>query len=102
MKPAQVDISETCQYITDVLHSPSAASGYIALIDNTIQSLKNNPCRSPLVRNDYLASKGYRITLVKKHLIFYIVHDEIKTVSVMRVLYERRDWLRLLRADDDE
>lgn len=35
---------------------------------------------------------------LKKHLVFFIVHEEIQTMSIMRVLYRRRDWMRLLKV----
>ena len=37
--------------------------------------------------------------VVKTHLIFFVIREEIKTVSIMRVLYGRRDWLRILKVE---
>ena len=99
MKPAQIEMRDTYQYIAEDLHNPTAASRRITLIDEAIQSLKKNPARFPLVRNDYLASKGYRMIVVKNHLIFFIIREKEQAVSVMRVLYGRRDWLRMLKVD---
>ena len=99
MKPAQIEMRETYQYIAEDLQNPTAASRRITLIDEAIQSLKKNPTRFPLVRDDYLASKGYRMIVVKNHLVFFVVREEAKAVSVMRVLYGRRDWLRMLRVE---
>ena len=102
MKPAQMEMREIWRYIAEELHNPVAASKRILLIDDAIQSLKENPARYPLVRDDYLASKGYRLIVVKKHLVFFIVHEKLQVVSVMRVLFGRRDWVRLLRVESEQ
>ena len=99
IKPAQNEIREIYRYIVDDLQNPTAAVNRITLIDENIQSLKESPARFPLVRDDYLASKGFRTIVVKNHLIFFIIREETKVVSVMRVLYERRDWLRILKVE---
>jgi plasmid stabilization system protein ParE len=99
LKPAQLEIRETYRYIEEELNNPIAASRRVALIDKAIVSLQENPTRFPLVRDDYLASKGYRMIVVKNHLIFFIIREEEIAVSVMRVLYGRRDWLHLLKTD---
>jgi toxin ParE1/3/4 len=102
VKAAQIEIREIYRYIAEELRNPVAASRRVALIDKAIGSLQKNPDRFPLVRDDYLASKGYRMIVVKNHLVFFIVRTEESAVSVMRVLYWRRDWLHLLRVDAEE
>ena len=99
MKPAQADMREIYRYIAEELQNPVAAARRISLIDGAIQSLKENPTRYPLARDDYLASKGYRLVVVKNHLVFFIVREKQRAVSVMRILYGRRDWMRLLKAE---
>jgi len=102
MKPAQTDMREIYKYIAEELKNPIVAVNRISLINESIQSLKENPARISLVRDEYLASKGYRMILVKNHLVFFIIREEEHTVSVMRVLYGRRDWSRLLKVDGTE
>jgi plasmid stabilization system protein ParE len=99
MKPAQTDLREIHNYIAGELLNPSAAARRINLIDAAIQSLKEKPARFPLVRDDYLASKGFRVIVVKTHLVFFIIREAENAVSVMRVVYGRRDWARMLRID---
>ena len=98
-KPAQDDMREIYNYIAKDLQNPKAAISRISAIDKAVQSLNSMPSRYPFVQDDYLASKGYRMITVKTHLIFFIVWDELEVVSVMRVLYARRDWLRILDSD---
>ena len=101
MKPAQIDLNETYIHIAEELKNPEAAVRRVSLIDEKIQSLKNDPFRIPLVRDGYLASKGYRMIIAKNHLVFFIIREEIKMISIMRILYGRRDWMRILQVDEE-
>ena len=102
MKPAQIEMREIYQYIAGELNNPIAAARRISLIDDAIQSLKKYPSRCPLVRDDYLASKGYRLIAVKNHLVFFIIRENELIISVMRVLYGRRDWMCLLKLETEQ
>ena len=95
-QPAQDDLRGIYRYISEDLKNQTAASRQILQIDQKIQSLKKRPERYPLVRDSYLASKGFRMIVVKNYLVFFIVRKETNSVSVMRVLFGRRDWLRIL------
>jgi len=94
---AQSDIREIHRYISEDLSNPEAAVRRIKKIETLIRSLTNIPARLPLVLDDYLASKGLRMMVVKTHLVFFVIREDIKTVSVIRILYARRDWMRLLK-----
>ena len=106
VKPAQNDIREIHRYIADDLQNPVAAVRRISLIDEKILELETMPTRYPLVSDIYLASKGFRMVAAKTHLVFFVIrqnsHNEQMYVLVMRVLYCRRDWARLLRHDVEE
>ena len=103
VKPAQIDIREIYRYIANDLQDPVAAEHRISLIDEKILELETMPMRYPLVADEYLASKGFRMVVAKTHLIFFVVREglpnEPKRVLVMRVLYCRRDWARILKYD---
>ncbi len=101
MKPAQTDLREIYRYIAVDLRNPVAASRRITLIDEAIRSLKSKPDRFPCVMDSYLASKGFRKIVMKNHLIFFVIREKERTVSIMRVLYGRRDWLRLLQSEPE-
>ncbi|MCL1902964.1 MAG: type II toxin-antitoxin system RelE/ParE family toxin [Oscillospiraceae bacterium] len=101
MSPAKKDIREIHRYISEEYCNSTAATRRVILIYNKIQSLSQNPARFPLVQDDFLSAKGIRVTSAETQKIFYIIREEIKTVSVIRILHGRRDWLRILKQDDD-
>jgi plasmid stabilization system protein ParE len=102
VKPAQVDVREIRRYIAVDLLNPVAAAKRIDLIDTKIQSLKTMPARFPLVQDAYLASKGFRIIVCEAHLVFFIIEEAARKVFVMRVIYARSDWVRMLRVDAEK
>ena len=106
VKPAQTDIREIYRYIAYDLQNPVAAENRISLIDKKIMELETIPTRYPLVQDVYLASKGFRVVAAKTHLIFFVIrensHNEPMRVLVMRVLYCRRDWARILKHDTEQ
>ena len=103
VKPAQTDIREIYRYIAIDLQNPVAAERRISLIDDKILELETTPMRYPLVPDEYLASKGFRMAAAKTHLVFFVIREDLlngpKRILVMRVLYCRRDWARILKHD---
>ena len=94
--PAKRDILDIARYISAELSAPESASEMVEEFYASMKSLDKNPKRQPLVRDERLAAKGYRTLQVKNYLIFYIVDDEAGIVDIIRILYNRRDWINLL------
>jgi len=95
-KPAELDIAESVRYIAKELQNPAAANRLIDDIESAAASLVKNPKRYALVNDDYLSSLGFRFMPVKSYLVFYIVRDNKKTVTIERVLHSRRDWMHII------
>ena len=95
-KPAELDISAAVSYIANDLQNPIAANNLLDEIELAITSLENMPNRQTLVKNENLASLGFRILQVKNYLIFYIIREETKSVTIERFLHCRRDWNSIL------
>jgi Plasmid stabilization system protein len=93
------DLKSIALHIKDELKEPLAAEKLIARIKGLVFSLDTFPHRHELVRDKILAKQGYRPLYVENHIVFYIVSDENKRVDILRVLYAKRDWMRLLVAE---
>jgi plasmid stabilization system protein ParE len=50
----------------------------------------------PARRHERLASMGYRKLQVKNYIAFFTINEKDGVVDVERILYTRRDWLRIL------
>ena len=98
-EPAEEDLRATLRYISHVLDSPAAARDLLSETERQLETIAAVPYSCPLVRDDYLASKAIRSLRVKNYRLFYVVNQAESTVSVIRFLYARRDWEKLLQAD---
>ena len=90
------DLTSIALYIKDELKEPVVAEKLIAKIKEGIFSLDISPCRHGLVRDKMLAKQGYRPLYVENYIVFYIVTEETKRVDISRVLYARRNWVKIL------
>ena len=95
-KPAETDLDEIADYISERLGAPIAARNMLLAIRKTAHTLSFSPQGHPKVRDDRLAAKGYRWIGIKNYIAFYTIDEQKKTVNVERILYGRRDWQRIL------
>ena len=91
------DVDSSYNYIKDNLEAPMAAENLIVEIVEKLNKIKENPNIRPLVQDKYLASLGYRLINVKNYMIFYVIDDDNKHVKVVRFLYNRRNWMDILK-----
>ena len=73
---ATTDIIETLEYISYTLNAPLASKNLFHEIDTKIKEIENNPYLCPLIRNDYLASKGFRWLGIKNYMMFYVINEK--------------------------
>jgi toxin ParE1/3/4 len=95
-EPAEIDLSEIGFYIAKELLEPSIAQKVVDQIGEAILKLEEFPFRNALVADEKLATQGIRKIIVENYLVFYIVAEESKRVTIVRILYGRRDWLNML------
>ena len=65
--------------------SPENAEAQLSRLENRINNLDNLPKRFPKYKNDI------RFMPVDNYLVFYTVDDNLEDVSVLRVMYGKRD-----------
>ena len=68
----------------------------IEAIEEALSKLSDMPHGYPALRDDRLASMGYRRVDVKNYTAFFTINEKEKVVDVERILYARRDWANLL------
>ena len=82
---AQKDIRAIYEYIALSLMSPENAFAQLSRMEQRIEKLNEFPKRFAIYKNDI------RIMPVDNYLVFYNIDDSIKTVSVLRIMYGRRN-----------
>lgn len=95
-QPAADDLKGIATYIANELREPSIAKKLVGKIKEAVMSLSEMPTRHSLVADEKLAIQEIRKMLVGNYTIFYAVSEKDATVTVVRILYGRRDWINLL------
>ncbi len=93
---AENDILDIVRYIASQLSAPLSALKMIELLEGQMASLSDLPQSHPLVADERLAQMGYRKMPVKNYVIFFSIDEKNKVVDIERILYGRRDWVRIL------
>ena len=93
---AEDDILSAVRYTASVLKAPIAANNLLDEIERHEEILANTPNIYPFAKDEYLAEKGVKFVMVKNFIMFYMVNEDEKTVTVIRFLHSRRDWKNIL------
>ena len=94
--PAIDDLKGIAAYIANELREPSIAKRLVGRIKEAVMNLSKMPTRHPLVADEKLAIQEMRKIMVDNYIAFYTVSEKEATVTVVRILYDRRDWVKLL------
>ena len=95
-EPAEEDLRDIVRYISAQLSVPMTAIKMIEAIEEALSKLSDMPRGYPLLRDERLASMGYRRVDIKNYTAFFTINEKEKVVDVERILYARRDWSNLL------
>lgn len=98
-KRAERDIGDALDDISETLHNPAAARNLLDEAERKLASLSDYPERNPLVHDAILAANGIRIQIIENDIAFYIISDAAKTVTVIRFMHSRRNWMSILKND---
>ena len=88
---ARQDLRDIREYISDTLSAPVAAMKQVTRIMDATDSLDHMPLRCRLCDKEPWQSKGLRILPVDNFLVLYLPDESSSTVTVMRIMYGRRD-----------
>jgi len=95
-EPAENDLTEIGYYIKHDLLEPEIALKTIEKISNKILELEYMPFRNEIVKDERLSIQGIRKFIIDNYIVFYSVSENMKMVTIIRVLYGKRNWIDLL------
>ena len=93
-RPAQKDYLQILDYLIE--KSPDAAEKFEEKFDKLLVRLEKSPFFGKIPYYEELRAEGYRMAILGKYLVFYIVHGSI--VHVHRIIHGARDYLKILRG----
>lgn len=89
---ATTDLQQIYTYISKQLLEQEAAKRLLLRLKEAASSLSIMPQRHALVIDNYLAKRGVHKLLVDRYLIFYTIQEKEHTVTILRILYAKRNW----------
>ncbi|MCQ2010963.1 type II toxin-antitoxin system RelE/ParE family toxin [Sporolactobacillus sp. STSJ-5] len=94
---AQVDLKEIKKYIESELENSEAAINTITKITKSIHRLSEFPDSGALLSSKASIQIDCRFLIVGSYFVFY--RHERDHIYVLRVLYGRRDYMKILFGD---
>ena len=94
---AESDLYEIKDYIAYELLVPDTALSYIRTIREAIKTLSKAAKRTPPIEDEPWHSRGVRRIMVKNFYVYYLINEEQKQVTILNVIYTKRDQLRALK-----
>ena len=88
---ADSDLRGIFEYIAFELQSPKNASGQLDRLEKQILSLNTMPERYRRYEKEPWKSRGLRVLPVDNYVVLYIPDHDKKIVTILRVMYARRD-----------
>lgn len=92
LSTAENDLIDIFEYIKR--DSPSAAESQLQRFDSAVAPLRWNPLLGVIPKDDRLKRLGYRMLIVDRYLIFYVVKNN--TVQIRRIIHGARLYSFLL------
>lgn len=97
---AEQDLLNIYIYISETLREPKTAAELHKRLKNRINSLSYMPERRAVADESPYKENGVRMLPVENYTAFYVVNAETETVSILSVIYNRREWRRLLKLSE--
>lgn len=97
---AKDDLIEIYSYIAFDLQVPDIAEGQVNRIRKTIRSLDFMPSRYITVEWEPWKSMRMHQVPVDNFVVYYVVNDDSRTVTVIRIFYGGRDIEGIINTDD--
>ncbi len=94
------DLNRTKEYITEELYEEKAAQNTISKILKRIRQLSEFPLSGSPLSSIVNLNTDYRFLVCGNYTAFYRFENE--TVYIVRVLYGRRDFMRILFGKPQE
>ena len=92
LSTAENDLVDILEYIKK--DNPTAAVSQLEKFDKSISHLASNPFLGIVPKDERLKNLGYRMLIIDKYLVFYVV--KTKTVQIRRIIHGARRYSFLL------
>ncbi len=98
---ALLQLQEIAKYISDVLLVPDTAIKWLETLEKAITSLDVLPNRFSLTEDEHWKTKGVHKMFVKGFVVYYVINEQKCVVTVIAVIYGKRDQITALKQIED-
>ncbi len=95
---AEQDLDEILRYISVDLVNPTAAQNLGRKVFEKIDMVRVYPESGAPVDNEFLADKTVRKLSVDNYVIYYKAHYEEKVISIIRIVYGKRNLDEIIKT----
>ena len=88
---AEEDLNSIADYLIYKLLAGETAMKQIGRIEQAVMSLEEMPERYHIYDKEPWKEKDLRVMCIDHYLVFYITDNDNKTVTVIRIMYGKRD-----------
>ena len=89
---AKQDLREIAFWIAEQSKDREIAKRFVGELRETCKKLDTFPNAGAIPKDRVIRSAGYRFTVHKEYLIFYLVDEEEKQVNVMTIFNAKNDY----------
>lgn len=92
---SRADVIEIVSYIEYTLFNKTASYKFLKSLKREIAIIFEFPYSNPIFYNDNYKTR-YRMAKVDNYVIFYSIDEINKTISVYRILYQKRNFAQIV------
>ena len=94
---AKQDLREIAFWIAEQSKDIEIAKRFVGELREVCKKLDTFPNAGGIPKDRVIRSAGYRFTVHKEYLIFYLVDEEEKQVNVMTIFNAKKDDMRVIK-----
>ena len=94
---AKQDLREIAFWIAEQSKDKEIAKRFVGELRETCKKLDTFPNAGAIPKDRVIRSEGYRFTVHKEYLIFYLVDEEKKQVNVMAIFNAKKEYMRVMK-----
>ena len=94
---AKQDLRENAFWIATQSKDIEIAKRFVGELRDVCEKLDTFPNAGSIPKDRVIRSAGYRFTVYKEYLIFYLVDEKEKQVNVMAIFNAKKDYMRVMK-----
>ena len=95
-KDARKDLIDIYSYIRYNLQEPTIAKKLEKRIREEVYKLEDNPTIYAIIKDEIIRKREIRKIKVNNYIVFYKVEENNSIVEIVRIMYGRRNWTKIL------